>query len=52
MTFQQKKARKLADELAEFEWFKKEMEQYVSDGDLTREQADALIEDKADWLGI
>lgn len=52
MTLQQKKSREFAKALAEFEWFKNEMAQYVKDGDLTQEQADRLIEDKAEILDL
>lgn len=44
------KARRFAVELKIYDWFVKEMEQYVKDGDLTREQADLQIEDLAERL--
>ena len=52
MTLRQKTAKKFDEELAVFEWFVSEIEQYVKDGDLTREQADLLIEDKREQLDL
>lgn len=52
MTLQQKKVRRFAEAMREFEWFKNEMAEYVREGVLTQKQADELVEDKAEQLDL
>mgnify|MGYP006873078823 CR=1 FL=1 len=52
MTLQQKKSRELEQALKTYDWFRCEMAQYVKDGDLAREQADVMLEDMAEQLGL
>ena len=49
---QRKKARKFAKALAEWDWFKAEIARYVAEGSLNEEQANTLLEDKAEQLDL
>ena len=52
MTLQQKRARKFAETLREWDAFKAAVEQLLKDGDITEKQYQAMLEDKADQLDI
>lgn len=52
MTLQEKQSKKLDESLERLNWFKKEMDEYIKNGDLTQEQANILIEDMIEQLDL
>ena len=52
MTLQEKKSKEFAEALKTWDWFKKEMLEYVKNGDLTQEQANMMMEDMAEQLDL
>lgn len=52
MKLQERKSKRLNESIEKLNWFKNEMIEYVEAGDITQEQADLMIEDMADQLGL
>lgn len=52
MTLQKKKSRDLEEALRELDLYCQEISYHVREGYLTPSQAEALVEDRADQLGL